>query len=63
MSTPKITRSRAMCLDCTDVIESRCVHEFVRCKCGHIFLDGGLEYVRYGYTCKERIVLMTEESE
>jgi hypothetical protein len=27
---------------------------------GKIFLDGGLHYVRYGFTCLKRIELMTE---
>jgi len=45
---PQITRSRAMCMTCLDVIESKHRHDFKYCKCSKIFLDGGNEYVRYG---------------
>ena len=36
------------CKRCTDVIESRFRHDFVRCKCGAIFIDGGNDYTRMG---------------
>lgn len=55
-----ITRSRAKCLDCGDIIESKHRHDFVRCHCDAIFLDGGLEYIRYGYKDGCSIKLMTE---
>lgn len=44
----KIVRSRAQCMSCFDIIESKHRHDFVSCKCGKIFLDGGKDYVRYG---------------
>lgn len=44
----KISRSIAHCKICDDVIESKYTHDYVRCKCGAIFLDGGKEYQRYG---------------
>ena len=44
----KYTRNAARCKCCGDVIESRHVHDFVSCKCGAIFVDGGLEYLRRG---------------
>jgi hypothetical protein len=31
-----------------DIIESKHRHDFVRCKCGKCFVDGGLDYCRYG---------------
>lgn len=40
----------AMCLLCNDVIESTHIHDFVQCKCGAIFVDGGRSYWRYGWT-------------
>ncbi|UJB22697.1 hypothetical protein FGY92_03370 [Staphylococcus hominis] len=43
----KIIRSIARCKICEDVIESKYTHDYVRCKCGAIFLDGGKEYQRY----------------
>ena len=39
-------RNRAKCLKCKDVIESRHKHEFVRCHCEAIAVDGGTEFWR-----------------
>ena len=36
------------CLKCKDVIESKSIHDFQRCECGTIFIDGGNEYTRIG---------------
>jgi hypothetical protein len=36
------------CSKCCEVIESRHRHDFKYCKCGSSFVDGGLEYLRYG---------------
>jgi len=35
-------------MKCFDIIESHHRHDFVSCKCGTIFLDGGMDYIRYG---------------
>ena len=40
--------SKAQCLDCEDIIESKHRHDFVRCGCGNSFLDGGNSYIRAG---------------
>ena len=48
MSIKKIYRNAAQCLLCDEVVESKHVHDFVRCKCGNIFVDGGLDYIRRG---------------
>ena len=44
----KLKRNRAKCHLCDDIIESKSVHDFVECRCGSIFVDGGLEYQRAG---------------
>lgn len=44
----RITRNRAQCLKCFDIIESKHRNDFVSCKCGAIFIDGGKDYVRSG---------------
>jgi hypothetical protein len=44
----RLLRNAAECKRCGDVIESRSVHDFVACKCGEIFVDGGLSYLRRG---------------
>ena len=43
-----ITRNAAKCLECDEVIESTHRHDFVRCSCENLFVDGGLDYVRRG---------------
>jgi hypothetical protein len=40
--------SKAQCLDCEDILESKHRHDFVTCKCGNSFLDGGEDYFRGG---------------
>lgn len=45
----KIFSNKIKCNHCGDVIESRTVHEYVECKCGMVFVDGGHEYLRRGF--------------
>lgn len=40
--------NRCKCKLCGDVIESKFRHDFVRCKCGEIFTDGGDNYFHRG---------------
>lgn len=40
-------RNRIRCKKCGTVLESKHVHDFQSCKCGN-FVDGGLDYQRYG---------------
>ena len=40
--------SKAVCYECTSVMESKHRHDFVRCACGKSFLDGGNDYFRAG---------------
>jgi hypothetical protein len=35
-------------MKCGDIIVSKHVHDFVGCRCGAIFVDGGMEYLRRG---------------
>ena len=37
------------CGSCGDIIESKHVHDFVRCSCGGVYVDGGSEYLRRGW--------------
>lgn len=48
MEDKKIIRNRCQCVKCEDIIESTHVHDFVYCKCGNIFTDGGTAYIRRG---------------
>ena len=43
----KVTGIR--CAACKDEIWSRHGHDFRYCKCGNTFVDGGRNYLRYGY--------------
>jgi hypothetical protein len=36
------------CGKCEEVIQSQNRHDFRRCKCGEVFVDGGNDYARYG---------------
>lgn len=47
--TKRLIQNVAKCYDCGDVIQSTHVHDWVPCSCGNIFVDGGLEYIRFGY--------------
>lgn len=38
----------AKCKKCGDIIESKHRHDFVQCRCGAIFVDGGQDYIRRG---------------
>lgn len=42
----RLIHNRAKCLLCGDVIESVRTHDFVRCSCGALAVDGGTAYAR-----------------
>lgn len=46
----KILRNMIKCNLCGDIIESTYRHEFVSCKCGCCSVDGGIDYLRRGFT-------------
>lgn len=47
------------CLQCQTVLESRHVHDFVRCACpNQTFLDGGNKYFRYGGVDMDKIQII-----
>lgn len=48
MAEYKIKRNSAKCLSCEQEIESKHRHDFARCKCGNVFVDGGKDYIRRG---------------
>ncbi len=41
-----IVHNMARCKRCGDTIESKHVHDYVRCSCGSIAVDGGKDYLR-----------------
>ena len=48
MNTKKLIKNAIKCLKCNDVVESNHKHDFKWCKCGTVFVDGGLTYRRMG---------------
>ena len=42
----RLTKNQAQCNKCGDIIESKSRHDFVRCSCGSLAVDGGLDYTR-----------------
>lgn len=54
--------SKAICMKCEGFMESKDRHDFVRCKCGASFLDGGDDYFRAGgYTAGVPDYIMTAD--
>lgn len=49
MKRKRIIRNAIRCKHCGDIIESKRSHEFRRCKCGDVYVDGGLDYPRRGF--------------
>lgn len=41
-----LTSNRAKCLLCGEIIESKHRHHYVRCHCGNLVIDGGLDYLK-----------------
>ncbi len=37
------------CPKCHEIIVSRFIHDFVYCECKSIFIDGRLDYLKYGF--------------
>lgn len=44
----KVIKNSAACALCGEILESKHVHDFQRCLCGAIFIDGGKDYIRWG---------------
>ncbi|WP_144500145.1 DUF7695 domain-containing protein [Bacillus pumilus] len=47
--TKKILRNAIKCKHCAEIIESKSTHDFRRCSCGKVFVDGGFAYLRRGF--------------
>ena len=44
-----IKTNKIKCLHCGDIIKSKHTHDFKRCRCGKVYVDGGLSYMRRGF--------------
>lgn len=56
----KIKTNKAQCAECGDIIESKFRHDWVPCKCGAIFVDGGRDYLRRGFKKKNDCIELSE---
>lgn len=56
----RIIRNAAKCKHCGDVIESKHVHDLQRCSCGRIFVDGGHDYLRWGFMSEDDFIDLSE---
>lgn len=45
----KILRNAIRCKFCGDEIESTSLHHYVKCSCGRVAADGGLDYLRRSF--------------
>lgn len=55
-----ITVNKAQCKLCNDIIESTSRHDFKRCKCGEISVDGGKSYMKRSAKNLSNIIEMSE---
>ena len=58
-----IISNKCQCRKCGDIIESKHRHDFVSCKCGAIFTDGGTSYIRRGAQSFDDIIDLSETYE
>lgn len=48
------------CQECKDIIFSRCRHDFRRCSCNNVFVDGGFDYMRTGFQTSQPVTVDIE---
>lgn len=48
----KIISNKIKCNICGDIIESKSVHDYKKCSCGRVSVDGGQEYLKRSYKKK-----------
>lgn len=52
--------NKAECGVCGDVIESRHRHDYVRCSCGEIAVDGGKDYLKRSAKNFDNLIELSE---
>lgn len=45
----KIKRNAIRCNSCGEEIESKSCHDYTKCKCGKVAVDGGKDYLRRAF--------------
>lgn len=56
----RVITNKAKCRLCDDIIESKYGHDYVRCKCGEIAVDGGKSYLRRTANSLDNIIELSE---
>lgn len=51
----KLKRNRIRCKHCGDIIESKTIHDFQRCKCKSVGIDGGLDYPKRIFSSNKEV--------
>ena len=46
----EILKNMIRCKSCGDIIDSTSTHDFVKCSCGRVAVDGGLYYLKRTFT-------------
>ena len=59
----KIIKNAIQCKRCGDIIESIDCHDYVECKCGACFVDGGHQYLRRGFKEEDCFIELSEYEE
>ena len=55
-----VVSNRAQCRKCNDIIESTHTHDFVRCGCGEIAVDGGKSYIKRSAKDLSNVIELSE---
>lgn len=55
-----ITRNAAKCLECGTELESTHRHDFKRCNCSKLVVDGGVNYIKRSYHSEDDFVELSE---
>lgn len=55
-----VLSNKAQCKLCGDVIESKHGHDYARCKCGEISVDGGKNYIKRSAKNLNNIIELSE---
>lgn len=45
------------CTICGSILQSKHRHDYYHCKCANVFVDGGNDYPRFGWTKEFPIIL------
>ena len=56
----KILINKIKCTHCGEILESKFRHDFKVCACGTVMIDGGLDYLKRGFTIPSDYMEMSE---